>query len=128
MTLGFTSHYQPGEQPFGSLTQTSLSQDVESTGTVASELPSLIVGSHNMALDNDSNYDSCDFSVAVDIDYSQYTNSVASNGSSETAGSVAYVGGSDSGFVGASTVSSGASGGCASFSGGGGMSCASFTC
>jgi len=127
MTLGFTSHYQPGEQPFGSLTQTSLSQDVESTGTVASELPSLIVGSHNMALDNDSSYDSCDFSVAVDIDYSQYAN-VASNGSSETAGSVAYVGGSDSGFVGASTVSSGASGGCASFSGGSGMGCASFTC
>ncbi len=124
MALGFTSHYSQSEQPFGSLILSNTEN--ETTGSVAyspnnSSLPSLL--SQNIG-------DSYAFSVSVNIDYSQYANFVAASGSIETAGSVAYSGGS----VGFSDCSSGG----ASFSGGsvscssggssGGGCSASFTC
>ncbi len=124
MALGFTSHYSQSEQPFGSLILSNTEN--ETTGSVAyspnnSSLPSLL--SQNTG-------DSYAFSVSVSIDYSQYANFVAASGSIETAGSVAYSGGS----VGFSDCSSGG----ASFSGGsvscssggssGGGCSASFTC
>ena len=126
MALGFTSHYSQSEQPFGSLILSNTEN--ETTGSVAyspnnnSSLPSLL--SQNTG-------DSYVFSVSVNIDYSQYANFVAASGSTETAGSVAYSGGS----VGFSDCSSGGasfSGGSVSCSsggssGGGGCS-ASFTC
>lgn len=129
MALGFTSHYKSGEQTFGSLTQMSYNNDVEAAGTVAST-PSLIIGQDSSFFNKNINYDSCEFSSPVVIDYTQYA-TIADGGSCETAGSVAYTGGAD--FSGGFTSSVGASsfsGGAVSFSGGGGggMSCASFTC
>ncbi|MCM1264562.1 MAG: hypothetical protein NC200_00030 [Candidatus Gastranaerophilales bacterium] len=121
MALGFTSHYSNSEQPFGSLILSNT--ESETAGSVAySDDASSIVSS----LLSSGSYDSCEFSVSVNIDYSQYASYVAS-GSTETAGSVAFSGGSFS--SGGSTCSSGAS-----FSGGGGCSSsgggcsASFTC
>lgn len=117
MALGFTSHYAKQDQPFGSLILGNT--ETETSGSVASNTGSTYNGG---LLYNSNAYDCCDFSVSVDIDYSQYANFVSSSGSTETAGSVAYSGG---GCSTASTVS---------FSGGGGSvscSCASstsFTC
>ena len=116
MALGFTSHYTKSEQPFGSLilgnTETETSGSVASNDNNSFGICSLHSGEC---------YDYCDFSVSVNIDYSQYANFVAySSGSTETAGSVAFSGGDCGGSV--SSVSS--------FSGGGGScSCStSFTC
>lgn len=129
MALGFTQHYKSGEQAFGTLTQSAYNPDVEAAGTVASAYPSIIVGHNATIFDKNINYDSCDFSSPVVIDYSQYAN-IAEGSSSETAGSIASIGGSD--FAGGSVASSGGAGVAASFSGGGcgsgGVSCASFTC
>ena len=130
MALGFTQHYKSGEQAFGTLTQSAYNQDVEAAGTVASAYPSIIVGHNATIFDKNINYDSCDLSSPVVIDYSQYAN-IAEGASSETAGSIASIGGCD--FSGVSTTpSGGGSGAVASFSGGGcgsgGVSCASFTC
>lgn len=130
MALGFTQHYKSGEQAFGTLTQSAYNPDVEAAGTVASAYPSIIVGHNATIFDKNINYDSCDFSSPVVIDYSQYAN-IAEGSSSETAGSIASIGGCD--FSGVSTTPSrGGSGAVASFSGGGcgsgGVSCASFTC
>ena len=128
MALGFTQHYKSGEQAFGTLTQSAYNPDVEAAGTVASAYPSIIVGHNATIFDKNINYDSCDFSSPVVIDYSQYAN--IAEGSSETAGSIASIGGCD--FSGVSTTPSGGGGAVASFSGGGcgsgGVSCASFTC
>lgn len=115
MALGFTSHYAKQEQPFGSLILGNT--ETETSGSVASNSEQ----SYGGLLYNSSSYDCCDFSVSVNIDYSQYANFVCSSGSTETAGSVAYSGG---GCSTASTVS---------FSGGGSVSCscassASYTC
>lgn len=97
MALGFTSHYANKEHPFGTLTLSAA--ESETAGSVASSsTDSHVIGS----LFNTSNYDSCNFSVSVNVDYSQYANYVASSGSTETAGSVAC--GGDFGT--ASTVSS----------------------
>ena len=129
MALGFTSHYKSGEQAFGSLTQMSYSNDTESAGTVAN-YPSLILGQDSSFFSNNINYDSCEFSSPVVIDYTQYA-SIAEGGTScETAGSVAYSGGVNfSGGISTSVSSSSFTGGAVSFSGGGGgMSSASFTC
>ena len=110
MALGFTSHFANNkEQPFGSLILSAV--DSETAGSVASNgniagIDSLFSG---------CSYDSCDFSVSVNIDYSQYANYISTTGSSETAGSVALGGSS---FSTANTVSS--------YSGGGG--CAAVTC
>ncbi len=122
MALGFTSHYSNSEQqPFGSLILSSC--ESETAGSIAhSDDASSIVSS----LLSNGEYDSCEFSVSVNIDYSQYASYVAS-GSTETAGSVAFSGGFSDG--GSSSCSSGVS-----FSGGGGCSSsgggcsASFTC
>lgn len=128
MALGFTSHYKQGEQTtFGALTQSAYNTDVEASGTVA-YTPSLIMGQD---FTNSMNYDSCEFSSTVIIDYSQYASIADGGSSSETAGSIAYVGGSD--FSGGGSVASfSGGGGAVSFSGGGcgsgGVSCASFTC
>ena len=127
MALGFTSHYSQSEQPFGSLVLSNTEN--ETTGSVAyrpnntGSLSSLL--SQNIG-------DSYAFSVSVNIDYSQYANFVASSGSTETAGSVAYSGGSV-GFSSDSSGGSSYSGGsisCSSggSSGGGGGCSASFTC
>ena len=115
MALGFTSHYAKSEQPFGSLILGN--SESETAGSVASNDTPV------MGLLHGGDGDCCEFSVSVDIDYSQYANYVCSSGSTETAGSVAMGVGS---FSTASTVSSFSGGGC-SFSGGGGCS-ASFTC
>lgn len=122
MALGFTSHYSNSEQPFGSLILSN--NESETAGSIASsnDAASIMRG-----LLTSSSYDSCEFSVSVNIDYSQYASYVAS-GSTETAGSVAYSGGSFS-DCGGSYSSSGASfsgGGCSSSSSCG--SSASFTC
>lgn len=122
MALGFTSHYQ-GEQQFGALTAQTIASQEESTGSVASDnVSNVISDSQNSVFDKVNNCDSCDFSVSVPINYADYAEcSDIASSSSETAGSVAYVGGSDSSF----------SAGVSSFSGGGdcgGASCASFTC
>ncbi len=102
MALGFTSHYSKQDQPFGTLLLSN--SESETAGSVACS------DSHNYGLlYNAYSYDSCEFSVSVNIDYSQYANYVASSGSTETAGSVAYSGDSTGT---ASTVSS-FSGGCA---------------
>jgi len=127
MALGFTSHYTNSEQPFGSLILSSGEGESETSGSVASSNSNSSV--MNGLLYNNS-YDSCEFSVSVNIDYSQYANYVASSGSAETAGSVAFSGGSFSSAGSVSTSSGGASfsgGGCSVSSGGGGCS-ASFTC
>ncbi len=130
MALGFTSHYKPGEQTFGALTQMAYSGETESSGTVAN-VPSIIIGQDSSLFSRNISYDSCEFSSPVIIDYSQYATIADGSGSSvETAGSIAYAGGGE--FSGG--ISSGGamsfSGGAVSFSGGGGggMSCASFTC
>ena len=114
MALGFTSHFSKSDQPFGSLILSNT--ETETSGSVASDTGNSF-GICTMY--NGGEYDCCDFSVSVNIDYSQYANFVAS-GSTETAGSVAYSG---SGVSTASTVS---------FSGGS-VSCSSgcstsFTC
>lgn len=116
MALGFTSHFAKSEQPFGSLILSNT--ESETAGSVASNDAPV------MGLLNNGIGDCCEFSVSVDIDYSQYANYVCSSGSTETAGSVAMGTGS---FSTASTVSSFSGGG--SFSCGGGSSCStSFTC
>jgi len=116
MALGFTSHYNNNEQPFGSLILSAI--DSETAGSVAYDNNSSVVES----LFSGGSYDSCEFSVSVDVDYSQYANYISASNSSETAGSVAYSGSS---FSTASTVSS--------FGGGGAVSCscvssATYTC
>lgn len=114
MALGFTSHYAKQEQPFGSLLISN--SESETAGSVAH-------GSYSDGiLYSCSDYDSCEFSVSVDIDYSQYANYVASSGSTETAGSVAYSGGS----VGVSSGVSFSGGGCSVSSGC--SSSTSYTC
>lgn len=125
MALGFTSHYKPGEQTFGSLTQSSYNNDCDTSGTT-SNLPSLIIGQDASLTFQNLGYDSCDFSSPVVIDYTQYA--YVEGASVETAGSVASIFGvSDfSSGSSSSSVASFSSGG-ASFSGGG-MSSASFTC
>ncbi len=125
MALGFTSHYKAGENVFGTLTHSSQAPDsgpIESSGQVSGLI-------NSVAFSNGSGYDCCDFSVSVDIDYSQYSAVIADCSSSETAGSIAFSGGSiDSGGGGGGAVAVVSfSGGC-SFSGGGGCSSASFTC
>ena len=120
MALGFTSHYSQSEQPFGSLVLSNTEN--ETTGSVAyspnntGSLSSLL--SQNIG-------DSYAFSVSVNIDYSQYANFVASSGSTETAGSVAYSG-SFSGSSGGASFSGGAVS-CSSGGSSGGCS-TSFTC
>ena len=113
MALGFTSHFAKQEQPFGTLLI---------SGTESETAGSVACGDYSQSvLYSCALYDSCEFSVSVDIDYSQYANCVASSsGSAETAGSVAYSG--DGGGV-----------SMASFSGGGcSVSCctssATYTC
>lgn len=127
MALGFTSHYRQGEQQqFGSLTQSSYNNDIESNGTSAN-LPSLIIGHDSAFVMANLSYDSCEFSSPTVIDYTQYTN--APSGSAvETAGSIASVGSDCGTSYSSGGVASFSSGGSVSFSGGGGMSCASFTC
>jgi len=122
MALGFTSHYNNGEHAtFGSLTKGSVeTNDVESAGTTAF-VPTLIMGQDSSFFAKDMEYDSCEFSTTVAVDYTQYA-TVADGSCSETAGSVAFSG---SDFSGGAVASFSAGG--ASFSGGG-MSCASFTC
>lgn len=128
MALGFTQHYKSGEQAFGTLTQSAYNPEVEAAGTVASAYPSIIVGGNATIFDKNINYDSCDFSSPVVIDYSQYAN-IAEGSSSETAGSIASIGG---GNFSTGAVAPSGGGAVASFSGGGcgsgGVSCASFTC
>ena len=111
MALGFTSHFTNADQPFGTLLLGA--SDTETAGSIAlNDSPGLILG----ALYNGETYDSCEFSVSVNVDYSQYANYVGSSGAAETAGSVAYSG---SGCDTASTVSfSGCGGGCSVSSGG----------
>ncbi|MCR5266597.1 MAG: hypothetical protein K6E29_08425 [Cyanobacteria bacterium RUI128] len=114
MALGFTSHFAKSEQPFGSLVLSNT--ESETAGSVASN------HGHPSGLLQGGCGDSYEFSVSVDIDYSQYANFVCSAGSTETAGSVAMGG---SGFSTASTVSFSGGG---SFSGSCCSSSASFTC
>ena len=122
MALGFTSHYSNPDKHFGSLILGGCDNEYESetSGSIADS------GDYNNAYSfiGGECYDCCDFSVSVNIDYSQYAGYVASG--TETAGSVAFSGSfSDCG----SSVSSGCSsfsGG--SFSGGGCSSFSSFTC
>ena len=84
MALGFTSHYTKQDQPFGSLILSN--SETETSGSVASNSnDSYGVG----LLYSGSGYDSCEFSVSVNIDYSQYANYIGAS-STETAGSVAY--------------------------------------
>lgn len=118
MALGFTSHYSNSDKQFGSLILGNCENEYESetSGSVADS------GNVNAVygLFNGECYDSCDFSVSVNIDYSQYAGYVASG--VETSGSVAFSGSfSDCG--------SSASSGCSSFSGGGfsGGGCSSFS-
>lgn len=115
MALGFTSHFKHSEQqPFGSLILSA--SETETSGSVAHS------GETSGSIAYTGQCDSYEFSVSVNIDYSQYANYVCSSGSTETAGSVAYSGGS------ASFSSAGTScGGGGSVSSGGGCS-ASFTC
>ena len=116
MALGFTSHFKHSDQqPFGSLILSA--SETETSGSVASS------GESAGSIAYTGQCDSYEFSVSVNVDYSQYANYVcSSSGSTETAGSVACSGGS-SGFS-----SAGAScGGGGSVSSGGGCS-ASFTC
>ncbi|MCD8377430.1 MAG: hypothetical protein LUB59_01430 [Candidatus Gastranaerophilales bacterium] len=124
MALGFTSHYNTNsEQPFGTLVLAN--NESETSGSIACTNNAIMNG-----LLYNSSYDSWEFSVSVNIDYSQYASYVAaaSSGSTETAGSVAFSGGS---FASAATVYSGGgasfSGGGVSFSSGGGCS-TTFTC
>lgn len=117
MALGFTSHYANHEQaPFGTLALSN--NDCETSGSVA------YADNTAAGLIYNSVYDSCEFSSSVEIDYSQYANFIASSGSSETAGSIAY---GECSFSTASTVST-----CGSFSGGcvssGGGFANTFTC
>lgn len=113
MALGFTSHYTKSEQPFGTLVMGN--NESETAGSVASDSNNNSFGLCSIYTGGD--YDCCDFSVSVNIDYSQYANfvSTSSSGSTETAGSVAF-------STGGASVSS--------FSGGGAScSCStSFTC
>ncbi len=113
MALGFTSHFTKSDQPFGSLILGNT--ESETAGSVASnDNPTSIMGT----LFNANVCDCCDFSVSVNIDYSQYANYVCTSGSTETAGSVAFSG----------SVSGGSfTGGGCSVSSGGGCS-TSFTC
>ena len=108
MALGFTSHFAKQEQPFGSLLLSN--NESETAGSVACS------DSHYSGLlYTPSSYDSCDFSVSVNIDYSQYANFVAASSSTETAGSVAYSGGDSGAVSGAASFSCGcsvSSGGC----------------
>ncbi len=116
MALGFTSHYAKNEHPFGTLTIGS--SESETAGSVAYS----DTNTCGLMLSVPS-YDSCEFSVSVNIDYSQYAGYIVSSGSTETAGSVATINGSfSSGTV---SVGSFSTGGCSS---GGGASCASYTC
>ncbi|MBO6271365.1 hypothetical protein J6O48_01145 [bacterium] len=112
MALGFTSHYTKSEQPFGTLLLSNT--ESETAGSVAYNDNSFSTG----LLYNSNVFDSCEFSVSVNIDYSQYANYGSSSGSTETAGSMAFSGGAVST---ASTVSSFSGGGCS-------VSSASFTC
>ena len=121
MALGFTSHYNPSEQKFGSLTQSASTNESESNGTIASS--GIIIGQDIGTFAN-VGYDSCEFSSPVVIDYTQYA--ASANSPSETAGSIAFSGCSN--FSSTPSCSSSFSGGGASFSSGGGSSCASFTC
>ena len=108
MALGFTSHYTNHEQPpFGALAISN--NDCETSGSVAS------AGNAAAGLLYNSVYDSYEFSTSVEIDYSQYANFIASSGSPETAGSVAF---GDSSFSTAATCSSFSTGGCVSSGGG----------
>lgn len=129
MALGFTSHYKSGDQTFGSLTQSAYNPDVEAAGTVASSYPSIIIGQDAAFFSRNINYDSCEFSSPVVIDYAQYA-TIAEGSSAETAGSIAFSGGGD--FSGGTVASFSGGGAAVSFSGGGcgggGVSCASFTC
>ena len=111
MALGFTSHYTNAEQPFGTLLLGA--NDVETAGSVAmNDSPGLIMGtSYNAGAG-----DSCEFSVSVNVDYSQYANYVGAASSAETAGSVAYTG---SGGVSTASTVSFSGGGCCSVSSGG---------
>lgn len=115
MALGFTSHYNRSDKQFGTLLLGNT--ESETTGSVASKDTG---NSVIFVSGNNGGCDSCDFSVSVDIDYSQYANYVSSSGECETAGSIAYSGG---GVSTAATVSSFSGGG---FSGGGCST--SFTC
>lgn len=103
MALGFTSHYSKSKQPFGSLVLNN-NTEPETAGSVAS---SNGTGFGINSIHSGENCDSCEFSVSVNIDYSQYANFVAttSSDSCETAGSVAYSGGGAtvSSFSGGST-------------------------
>ena len=111
MALGFTSHFSNAEQPFGTLLLGA--NDVETAGSVASnDAPGLILGT----LYNAGAGDSCEFSVSVNVDYSQYANYVGAASSAETAGSVAYTG---SGGVSTASTVSFSGGGCCSVSSGG---------
>lgn len=117
MALGFTSHFNHSEQqPFGSLILSA--SETETSGSVAHS------GESAGSIAYSGQCDSYEFSVSVNIDYSQYANYVCSSGSTETAGSVAYSGGG-SGF---SSAGASCGGGCSVSSGGGGGCSASFTC
>ena len=83
MALGFTSHFTKSEHPFGSLILSN--SETETSGSVAYNNTPCGLNS----LYNECDYDSCDFSVTVNIDYSQYANYIGAS-STETAGSVAY--------------------------------------
>lgn len=126
MALGFTAHYTNSEQqqPFGMLILSNNDgNESETSGSVAYANNFMIA---NGLLYN-SICDSYEFSTSVNIDYSQYASYIASSGSAETAGSIAYDGGS---YATASTVTSGASfagGSACSVSCGGGFS-NTFTC
>ena len=120
MALGFTSHFKSPEQQFGSLILGNIEN--ETAGSIAHGDSIPLMG---LLVSGDG--DLCDFSVSVDIDYSQYANFIcAESGATETAGSVAYAGGS---FSTATTVTSYSGGGCSfSSGGGGGASPAAYTC
>lgn len=122
MALGFTSHFSNSDKQFGSLIlgASESENENETSGSVADS------GNCNAiyGLLNADCADSCDFSVSVIIDYSQYANYVASG--TETAGSIAFSGSfSDCGSSSSSGCSSFSGG---SFSGGGCSSFSSFTC
>lgn len=114
MALGFTSHYTKSDQPFGSLILSN--SESETSGSVASnDTNNYGIGS----MYSGGTCDSCEFSVSVNIDYSQYANFVSTSGSTETAGSVAYSGGSSG--VSVSSCSAGSVSSCS-------CSSTSFTC
>ena len=125
MALGFTSHFSNSDKQFGSLILGNSDNEYETSGSVAdSDNYNAVYG-----LLNADCCDSYDFSVSVNIDYSQYAGFVASG--TETAGSVAFSGSfSDCGSSGSSSCSSfsGGSFSGGSFSGGGCSSFSSFTC